>query len=124
MAAKSELKELERQRREIAERIGEIETERDSKQTAQYVGRFFRGSNNYSCPKDATDYWPWYFKCTGNEGRFVKGFSFQRDKYGRSSTETKNYMVLESHGMEEITRSQWDIAWQTFLAKLTADEAK
>jgi hypothetical protein len=119
----AELKELERQRREINERIGEIEHERNSKETAPYVGRFFRADNSYSCPETPEDYWQWYFHCTGNEGRFITGFTFQRDKYGNARTEKEASLIFESHSFTEITQEEWDEAWEAFLTDLAHDEA-
>jgi hypothetical protein len=117
----SELKELERQRKAISERIGEIQQAEDEKKSAQFVGRYFRYRNCYSCPEKASDYWWLYFKVTGYEGRRLTGYSFQRDKYGKSEFDPNAgaYHFLE--GYEEIDAAQFVRARAKFLAALNVE---
>jgi hypothetical protein len=119
----AELKKLQRQSREVQERIWEIENAEAEKETAEYVGRFFKARNSYSCPEKPSDYWWLYFKVTGFEGRFVTGFEFQRDKGGRSWSDPNVHRVIYSDHIE-ISQSDWNRQWRSFLAKLAQDEAK
>jgi hypothetical protein len=120
----AELKELERQRAKITNRIGEIERERDEAESAKFIGRFFKYRNCFSCPEKESDYWWLYFKVTANESRWSKGFDFQRDRDGRVSTDPVALRVLSNNdGWVEITKGEWDAAWSDCLRRLAEDAA-
>lgn len=116
------LKELYRQRMEITERISEIETAEHEKESRQYVGRYFKTRNSYSCPQGDEDYWWLYTKITGFEGRANSGFQFQRDNDGRSSTDHRKANIYLRADYVEISRGEWDEAWSCFLSDLQEDE--
>lgn len=109
------------QRREIAEKISEIEGAEIIPLTAGFLGRCYRFRNNYSCPKNKSDYWFLYAKVTGVDGRSLTLFQFQRDKDGRSSVEPDNSRFWGMEGYEEISHHEFHKQWVSFCAKMTLD---
>ena len=119
----SELKELERQRNEIAGRISEIEFARDEERSAEFVGRYFKYRNSYSCPEKPSDYWYLYFKVTGYEGRRLRGFSFERDKYGKFFFDPNAETFHHLSGYQEIEAAEFVRARAKFLTDLNKESA-
>lgn len=117
-----ELAKLIAERRALTERIGQIEHEVDSAETAPLVGRFWKYRNCYSCPESDDDYWWLYVKTTGHDGRWLSGFMFERANGGRSTAEPFTHRML--HGYEEISAGEFNAAWDTFLRALIEDQAK
>jgi hypothetical protein len=119
----NELTQLETQRAEIVGRISEIEFARDEEKSAEFVGRYFKYRNSYSCPEKPSDYWHLYFKVTGYEGRRLKGYSFEQDKYGKfffdPNAETFHHLTR----YEEIEADEFARARSSFLSRLTEKAA-
>lgn len=92
----------------------------DDAANAALVGKCFRCSNNYSVPKKASDYWWLYTKVTGASDGSLETFTFQDDKKGRLSVESRAYTMRQSvERYEEITSAAFAKAWAAMLARIT-----
>lgn len=112
----NELKELERQRAEIQQRIWAIESERDAKESAKFVGRCFKFLNSYGTGEK----WWLYFAVTGFDGQLIKGFQFEHKSDGRFEAH-RTTKTNDVDRFTEITRVELEEAWDDFCSRLGED---
>lgn len=70
------------------------------------VGKCFKTTNNFSCPKEPEDYWFLYSMIVGVKGQHFCANKFQKDKNGRVEF-WFDYYSYENLLGEEITKDEF-----------------
>lgn len=101
-------------------RLSEIEEAERFEKLAEYQGKFFKATNNYSCPESPDDYWDVYYKTLKLDDRnMLDCWSFQKDKNGKVTVEDLKLlspMLLE----KEIKREEFNRIWGDLILEFGA----
>lgn len=115
-----ELQDLRLQASSLQERIWKLEADERRARNLRLVGKCFVYRNCYSCPRGPEDYWNLYQRvlritADGN----IQVFSFQADKDGVVSIETKTRSASISLG-EPISPAKFRAAWKIMKRRVEA----
>lgn len=109
--------ELEKTLLETREELRKIEDEEKKIINRQYVGKFLKAHNCYSCP-EPDEYW-WYYVAIINmdNNGCLESWSFQKDIYGKIEVE-KDSVFHDTGGFIEISKEEFQEAFTSLLAEL------
>lgn len=93
------------------------ESERQS-ELMEYVGKYFKFRNSYSCPNGEEDKW-WLYKKVTAEGDDLTVLNFQRDVHGRIDISHER-LFCKLSGVIEISREEFVAAWETILKEINS----
>jgi hypothetical protein len=96
------------------------ETAEKNRSNASLLGKCFVARTSYSCPDGPLDYWPLYGMVLAAEDGGLRMLEFQRDKYGKYEIETSVHRASLFTGYREITKQEFQSAWQAILSEMTA----
>jgi len=84
----------------------------------KYEGKYFKYRNCYSCPKDESEKWWMYVKVEKvTQLRWMQGFTFQTDMYGKVAIEQEK-ALSESSCQVAITKKEFDAAYKRMLKRI------
>lgn len=110
------LETLQKQAREIGEKISDIESTATRKANQAKVGKFFRTRNSYSCPEKPSDYWWLYAEVTRmDEYGMLYVTEFQTDKNGDINIRFDQCHHHMQHWVSS-SRAEFHMAWARMLA--------
>lgn len=107
----------------LREQIAEIEAKERAVESRKLVGKCFIYKNCYSCPNGPEDYWNMYQRVVRvtHDGN-IQVFSFQADKDGAISVETRIRMAGGFLG-EPISTAKFRAAWKAMQKRIAATGA-
>lgn len=104
------LTHLKEQRSKLTQEIYDIETDEEIKKNQEFVGKYFKYRNSYSCPRSPEDYWWMYARVDRlNKSGIPVGVTFQTDSDGKIEIETSNLRV--DMYWTKITSTEFAEAW-------------
>lgn len=112
--------ELEIKIMELRSKLSEIEYQERIDTHKQYVDKYFKFRNNYSCPKEESDYW-WMYIYVNNldENGFLIGITFQTDSEGKITIEEDN-RISSNLLYEEIAKDEFVTEFKNFLGNISS----
>jgi hypothetical protein len=116
--AKSRKQELQAQIKKLNRELGAIESAESEADNQQYIGRFFKVRNNYSCPEKPSDYWWVYMTVVSAEAYTLKCFEFQTDSRGCIDIRPTDIHSTLSRCYVEIKKSEFARAWRELLSRV------
>ncbi len=116
---KQQEKKAESKLNSIRNQISKVESEELlPKYKKKFEGRYFKYRNCYSCPKDESERWWMYVKVEKiTELRWMHGFTFQTDMYGKIFVERKG-TLSERDCQVAITKKEFDAAYKKMLKQI------
>lgn len=104
------LEALMAERKALNEKISAIEQAENDRQNAQFIGKFFKTPNCYSCPESDEDYWSVYFHPTKFQSYMVSGVMFQTDT---PPVPTTQWQKERKHGkLQPMVKEPWWKLWR------------
>jgi len=115
MNRKQELQNIISQARQ---ELGKIEDQERYDRDIQYVGKYYKIRNNFSCPKEEKDYWWFYMNiyCMGENDELLS-FNFEKTSENKINIDTREYASLYD-GWIEITKEEFWEAWEKLMSDL------
>lgn len=118
-----QIETLKEQARTIAEKIGKIEEAERYQKNKDLEGKAFKYRNCYPRPEKPADYWWLYIRVIKVTKDHIDTHEFQTDKYGEITINLckRHYRFLFGEGSRvEIKTAEFDRAWKSVQAKITA----
>jgi len=106
-------KELENIIAQASQELSEIQEKESYDRGIQYVGKYQKIRNNYSCPEEESDYW-WLYRMIFkiDEENNLKHFEFQKDSYGQIFIKQDEYARIYD-GWIDISADEFWEQWES-----------
>ena len=85
----------------------------------QYLGKYFKYRNSYSCPEKLTDYWWLYYHAYEIKNNHLCFRSFEKDSRGKTLLNDSDEWSCIVSAMIEITKEEFDTALKDILQQST-----
>jgi len=110
--------QLERVGRICWDEIQKREELKKEKVLKEFIGKYYKYKNSYSCPESATDYWWLYVRVKEIKDYHLVCQTFQKDKYGKIMIDLNYEMHSIDNNYILCSKEEFDSLFETIMIEI------